>query len=125
MVLNIGVDFLVGLIPFAGDLGDAYFRCNTKNVQLLSKRLDEIYMPEDLKKRKRKGERPPIWHRWRNDANSDPKTAFTRPGREREDRNAWSPATVYEELSDDDSPGLPTVNSSQQPMGPGSSLRRT
>jgi hypothetical protein len=39
MMLNLIIDFLVGLVPFIGDLGDALFRCNTKNAILLEKYL--------------------------------------------------------------------------------------
>ena len=39
MVSNIAVDFLVGLIPFLGDIADAMFRCNTRNLVLLEKHL--------------------------------------------------------------------------------------
>lgn len=35
MWLNLAVDFLVGLVPFLGDLADAVFRCNTKNAVIL------------------------------------------------------------------------------------------
>ncbi len=49
MYLNILLDFLVGLIPLIGDLGDAAFKCNTKNVRLLEERLDAVYKPAALK----------------------------------------------------------------------------
>jgi hypothetical protein len=35
MVLNLGLDLLVGLIPIVGDLADVAFRANRKNVALL------------------------------------------------------------------------------------------
>ena len=37
MCVNIFIDFLVGLIPFLGDLADVFFKCNTKNAILLEK----------------------------------------------------------------------------------------
>lgn len=37
MWLNLAIDFLVGLVPFLGDLADAVFRCNTKNAVLLER----------------------------------------------------------------------------------------
>lgn len=37
MWLNLVLDFLVGLVPFLGDLADAVFRCNTKNAVLLER----------------------------------------------------------------------------------------
>lgn len=37
MVLNIAVDFLVGLIPVAGDIGDIVFKANIRNLKILQK----------------------------------------------------------------------------------------
>ncbi|KAJ9602881.1 hypothetical protein H2200_012661 [Cladophialophora chaetospira] len=39
MQLNVLVDFAVGLIPIVGDLVDAAYKCNTKNVVLLENEL--------------------------------------------------------------------------------------
>lgn len=39
MMLNIMLDFAVGLIPFLGDLADAVFRANTRNAWLLEEYL--------------------------------------------------------------------------------------
>lgn len=50
MMINILVDFLVGLIPFVGDIADAAFKANTKNVRLLERHLDQKYKPDGLKK---------------------------------------------------------------------------
>jgi len=50
MLINILVDFLVGLIPFVGDLADAAFKANTKNVRLLERHLDQKYKPDSLKR---------------------------------------------------------------------------
>jgi hypothetical protein len=41
MAFNIGVEGLVGLIPFAGDIFDAAFKANQRNVQLLDQWLEE------------------------------------------------------------------------------------
>ena len=41
MQMNIVIDFVVGLVPFIGDLADAAFKCNTKNVILLENELRE------------------------------------------------------------------------------------
>lgn len=41
MQMNIIVDFVIGLIPFIGDLADAAYKCNTKNVILLEDELRE------------------------------------------------------------------------------------
>ena len=38
MGLNIGIDYLVGSLPFVGDLFDAWWKSNQMNVALLSKR---------------------------------------------------------------------------------------
>jgi hypothetical protein len=40
MVLNVGTEAVVGAIPFAGDLFDAWFKANARNVRLLRKELD-------------------------------------------------------------------------------------
>lgn len=41
MMLNVVVDFLIGLVPFLGDIADALFKCNTRNAILLEKHLRE------------------------------------------------------------------------------------
>lgn len=41
MMMNIAIDFVVGLVPFAGDLLDAMFRANTRNAILLEEHLRE------------------------------------------------------------------------------------
>ena len=41
MWMNLALDFIVGLVPFLGDLADAVFRCNTKNAVLLERFLIE------------------------------------------------------------------------------------
>lgn len=78
MILNIGLDFLVGLIPFVGDLADASLKANSRNVRLLEERLDEVYKPKELVEQQRK-ERKQSTNKWRP-----------------------APATVYEDLSDED-----------------------
>lgn len=35
MMFNIGFDFLIGLVPLAGDILDIMYKCNTKNAVLL------------------------------------------------------------------------------------------
>ncbi|KAK6428176.1 hypothetical protein LTR95_015680 [Oleoguttula sp. CCFEE 5521] len=45
MLLNIIIDFAVGLIPFLGDLADAAFKANTRNAALLERQLDKKYRP--------------------------------------------------------------------------------
>jgi len=38
MGMNLGIDYLVGSLPFVGDVFDAWWKSNQKNVALLSKR---------------------------------------------------------------------------------------
>lgn len=40
MLLNVGVEALVGAVPFLGDLFDAWFKANARNVTLLRRELD-------------------------------------------------------------------------------------
>jgi hypothetical protein len=40
MLLNVGIEALVGAIPFVGDLFDAWFKANARNVALLRGELD-------------------------------------------------------------------------------------
>ncbi|KAH6665593.1 hypothetical protein B0J14DRAFT_605435 [Halenospora varia] len=35
MIFNIIIDFIIGLVPFLGDIADALFRANSKNVLVL------------------------------------------------------------------------------------------
>jgi len=61
MLINMAVDFLVGLIPFVGDLADAAIKCNSKNVRLFEQHLDKVYKPKELideEKRTNKKPRP-------------------------------------------------------------------
>ncbi|EMF16076.1 uncharacterized protein SEPMUDRAFT_124184 [Sphaerulina musiva SO2202] len=53
MMINVAIDFLVGLIPFVGDLADAAFKCNTKNLRLLEEHLDGKHKPSSLKRDER------------------------------------------------------------------------
>lgn len=38
---NIGVDWLLGLIPFVGAIPDYFFRSNTRNLRIIKKHLDK------------------------------------------------------------------------------------
>ena len=38
---NIGVDWLLGLIPFVGAVPDFFFRSNTRNLRIIKRHLDE------------------------------------------------------------------------------------
>ena len=113
MWTNIGLDAAVGLVPIIGDIGDAFFRCNTKNVRLLGDYLDKVYMPDELKKRKKAGER--WWMVLSGRNGKDEGAGINKKKREnRQDEFPYSPATVYEEFSDDESPGLPYTEPSRR-----------
>jgi len=77
MYFNLILDIVVGLVPFIGDLGDAAFKANTRNLRLLEKRLDDVYKPKAITAAEEK----------------------MRP----EDRP--QPATVYEDFGDSDDEG--------------------
>lgn len=51
MMLNVAIDFVIGLVPLLGDMLDIMFKCNSKNALLfehyLYKRRD-IYLRENL-----------------------------------------------------------------------------
>lgn len=78
MLINVAIDFLVGLIPFLGDIADAYFKANTKNCRLLETHLDSLYKPDALRAAKdRSGKRPA------------PATAYEDFSDEEDDRRAF------------------------------------
>lgn len=90
MLINIALDFAVGLVPFIGDLADAAFKCNTKNLRLLEVTLDKKYRPD----------------RQRRD---DREYAGVDKERRRQNRKSGiyapqdpPPATVFEDFSDED-----------------------
>jgi Domain of unknown function (DUF4112) len=39
MLLNVVLDFFIGLVPFIGDIADAIYKCNTRNAVLLERHL--------------------------------------------------------------------------------------
>ncbi|KAF2240023.1 hypothetical protein EV356DRAFT_527868 [Viridothelium virens] len=83
MQMWILADGLIGLVPIVGDFCDAAIKCNTQNLRLLELRLDEMYMPEDMKRArgmKVNGEKE-------------------KGGRTQQQ---YQPATVYEDFSDED-----------------------
>jgi hypothetical protein len=41
MAGNVGVDFLLGLIPWVGAIPDFFFRSNTRNIRIIKKHLDK------------------------------------------------------------------------------------
>lgn len=48
MIRWIVIDFLIGLVPFIGDLADAAFRANTMNVSILENHLIEKHGPKSM-----------------------------------------------------------------------------
>jgi len=41
MAGNVGIDFLLGLIPFVGAIPDFFFRSNTRNLKIIKRHLDK------------------------------------------------------------------------------------
>lgn len=41
MATNVGVDWLLGLIPFVGAIPDFFFRSNTRNLRMIKRHLDK------------------------------------------------------------------------------------
>jgi len=41
MAGNVGVDFLLGLIPWVGAIPDFFYRSNTRNLKLIKRHLDK------------------------------------------------------------------------------------
>jgi len=41
MIINVLIDFFIGLVPFVGDVADAVYKCNTRNAVILEKHLRE------------------------------------------------------------------------------------
>ena len=41
MAGNVGVDWLLGLIPFVGAIPDFFFRSNTRNIRMIKRHLDK------------------------------------------------------------------------------------
>ena len=90
MMMHLAIDFAVGLVPFLGDLVDAAYKANTKNLRVLERRLDAVYKPKPQQER---DETLP-------------------PGRRPR------PATVYEDFTETDLEGLrnPPPYSTEQNM---------
>jgi hypothetical protein len=40
---NVGIDWLLGLIPFVGAIPDFFFRSNTRNLKIIKRHLDKHY----------------------------------------------------------------------------------
>ncbi|KAF4997840.1 hypothetical protein FGRMN_3588 [Fusarium graminum] len=56
MMVNIIIDFVIGIVPFAGDIADAAFKANTRNVVLLEAHLRE----QGRKNLKKSGQPVPV-----------------------------------------------------------------
>jgi hypothetical protein len=42
MLLNVGIDLLIGAVPIVGDAADAFWKSNTRNMALLERYADEV-----------------------------------------------------------------------------------
>ncbi|UYV13982.1 MAG: DUF4112 domain-containing protein [Phycisphaera sp.] len=42
MAANLGLDFLVGLVPLVGVVPDAWYKANTRNLELMEKELGDV-----------------------------------------------------------------------------------
>lgn len=82
MLVWVAIDFFIGLVPFLGDLLDASIKANSKNVRILEQHLDKKYKPSEVARRER-------------DAAEEAK-------RRNQEYHPPAPATVYEDMSDDD-----------------------
>jgi hypothetical protein len=76
------IDFLIGLVPFVGDLLDAGMKANSKNVRILEEHLDKKYKPKEISAREKE----------------DAEAAKRR----HQEYHPPAPATVYEDMSEDD-----------------------
>ncbi|KAK3063384.1 hypothetical protein LTS18_000782 [Coniosporium uncinatum] len=86
MLLNVALDLGVGFIPILGDLADAAFKANCKNVRLLEQHLDKKYKPAALTQEEKRMEQ-------------QRKEEYRRSGL---DWRAPEPATIYEDFSDEE-----------------------
>lgn len=102
MYFNLMLDFAIGLVPFIGDLADAAYKCNSRNVRLLEERLDDVYKPKEQLKREKEQRRSYHPH-GKDDVRGKPP----------------APATVYEDFSDEENErAYDRRNNGQTPMQP-------
>lgn len=45
MVINVGLDLLMGVVPFIGDVADVFWKANTKNMALLDRHAAALVPP--------------------------------------------------------------------------------
>ena len=96
MLFWVFIDFVVGLVPFVGDLLDASIKANSKNCRILEEYLDEKYKPKEAIRREKE--------------EKEQAKRLSRPYK------PPAPATVYEDLSDDET--LPTYEDRRPHGGP-------
>jgi hypothetical protein len=94
MLVNIIIDFAVGLVPFIGDIADAAYKCNTKNVALLEQHLDKKWRPGVSASRRDARDVAGIDSEKRR---NNRKSGIYMP-------NDPPPATVFEDFTDDELP---------------------
>ncbi|TID18885.1 hypothetical protein E2P81_ATG05859 [Venturia nashicola] len=82
MLVWVIIDFVIGLVPFVGDILDASIKANSKNVRILEEHLDKKYKPSEIARRE--------------------KEAAEEAKRKNQEYHPPAPATVYEDMSDDD-----------------------
>ena len=97
MLFWVFIDFVVGLVPFVGDLLDASIKANSKNCRLLEEHLDAKYKPQEVKARE--------------------KSEREQAKRQSRPYKPPAPATVYEDMSDEES--LPMYEDRRPHGGPG------
>lgn len=59
MTMNILLDFVIGLVPFVGDLADAMYKCNTRNAIILENYLRDKGS-RTIAKRRKQNEDPDV-----------------------------------------------------------------
>jgi hypothetical protein len=42
MLMNVGIDLLIGVVPFVGDVADVFWKSNTRNLALLERHAAEV-----------------------------------------------------------------------------------
>jgi hypothetical protein len=62
MLINVIIDFFIGLVPFIGDIADAVYKCNTRNAVILEKHLREKGA-KTIKKQAKRQDLPAIENR--------------------------------------------------------------
>jgi hypothetical protein len=84
MMIWVVIDFVIGLVPFVGDLLDASIKANTKNVRILERHLDSKYKPSEITRRQQE--------------------EAEEAKRRNQEYHTPAPATVYEDMSEDELP---------------------